>query len=455
VAHSGGTETCSFGSLLLNRRTGELTRTDGKIVLSGLLRRLLLYLIDHRTRMVSREELAMNIWDINHYGRDEKVTRAANEKIAKAIGRLRDVLGHTRSQYIDTIRSKGYQFVAFVTSLPKNVKAPKPRLLAIDFGSDDPDAIEAFTRGRFHWNRRQLHRAAEWFRSALARDPSFAKCRAALAETYVLLGSFGYESMAPQVAMPLAEAAAREAVAADAELAEAYTALGAVHGMYYWNFAAAQSYFRQAFACAPHYATAHHWYANFLAARGDFTTAKHEISVARTLNPLSLVTQSTSAWICYFERDFNRGIEAAREALEMDARAPHPHVYMALNYLGSKDFVAAIESLLIARRTAASGSGYRLLPELGYAYAMAGQTIKARRILRQLLHPNEQYVAPYHVAKVYLGLGEVDEVFGWLERAFEAVSPSLIVLKVDQIFDPLRHDRRHGDLMRRVGYWAS
>ena len=92
-----------------------------------------------------------------------------------------------------------------------------------------------------------------------------------------------------------------------------------------------------------------------------------------------------------------------------------------------------------------------LLASLGHAYALSGERDKANQILAELRAMSKhRYISPYLFAVVYLGLGDKDQTFAWLDKAYRDRSFYLIWLKVEPLFDSLRDDPRFADLLRRV-----
>ena len=89
---------------------------------------------------------------------------------------------------------------------------------------------------------------------------------------------------------------------------------------------------------------------------------------------------------------------------------------------------------------------------LGNVYALAGKHDEARKLLGQLEELSKRkYVPPFFIASIYIGLGEKDRAFEWLEKAYQERSTHLVNLKVQPVFDPIRTDPRFADLLRRVG----
>jgi len=86
---------------------------------------------------------------------------------------------------------------------------------------------------------------------------------------------------------------------------------------------------------------------------------------------------------------------------------------------------------------------------LGYAYAKAGQREQAQAILGEV-QKTKQYVSPAEFAILYVGLGENDQAFQSLERAYTAHDVQLQYLNADPHFDSLHSDPRFVDLIRRM-----
>jgi len=93
------------------------------------------------------------------------------------------------------------------------------------------------------------------------------------------------------------------------------------------------------------------------------------------------------------------------------------------------------------------------LVSIGHAYAMSGNKVEAQRVLEELeLLSKERYVSPYGIAAIFVGLGDNEQAFVLLERAFAEDNTELTFLKVDPRLDPLREDPRFSELLQRVGF---
>jgi tetratricopeptide (TPR) repeat protein len=93
---------------------------------------------------------------------------------------------------------------------------------------------------------------------------------------------------------------------------------------------------------------------------------------------------------------------------------------------------------------------------LGYAYAKDGDSAKARQILKEIEEqnqktgPNEKKIPSQERAIIYMGLGETDQAFTWLEKAYNEHFPPITSLATEPIFDDLHSDPRFSDLTRRL-----
>jgi serine/threonine-protein kinase len=167
-------------------------------------------------------------------------------------------------------------------------------------GTRDPAAYDAYLLGRYHWNRRTTEGmidAAAAFKRALAIDSSYAQAWAGLADTYVLSIPAEYDvpGMKPDSILPIAEAAARRAIALAPRLGEAYASLGEIVE-YRGRREEARDAYQRAIALAPGYATGHQWYGYYLAGCNQWDEAIHEMEVAHRLDPLShVITLSLAA----------------------------------------------------------------------------------------------------------------------------------------------------------------
>ena len=317
----------------------------------------------------------------------------------------------------------------------------------------DPEAHQLYLRGRFHWNKRDpenFKRAISYFEQALELAPDYALVYAGLADTYMLLGFHGYGVLPPNEAMPKARAAAEKALAFDPTLAEAHASLAMVRAFFDWDFAGAEEHFRRAIELNPNYPTAYQLYGLVLALQKKHADAQRQIRKAQELDPFSVVINMNVGWILYFARDYDAAIEECRRTLELDAHFATSYWMLGQAYREKRMHREAIAQF--SRAVELSGGSRIQRANLGYAYAVAGMRVEAEQVIETLRRESEQaYFPPYFVALIYLGLGEREEGFAWLEKAFQERSAGVMFLEADPMFDSVRDDPRFAALVRRVG----
>ncbi len=317
--------------------------------------------------------------------------------------------------------------------------------------TDDAEAYRLYLKGRYHWNKRSpegLQKAVEHFRRALAKDPGYSLAYAGLADTYAYLSFFSL--VAPREAMPKARTAAVKGLEIDKDLAEAHVSLGYVSFTYDGDWAAAGKHFDQAIGLNPAYSRGHTFYAFFLSSLGQSEEALEVATRALDLDPASPAVSHSLAVQLYLARRFDRAIEQAHDTLEMDANFAISYAVLGEGYLSQEMYREGLPAL--EKYCALSRNCPTSLALLGYSYARLGERKKALQMINQLNATSKQsFVPALFVALVYAGLGNKDQAFSWLERAYEERFYRLAYLKVEALWDPLRSDSRFADLLRRVG----
>jgi Tfp pilus assembly protein PilF len=289
----------------------------------------------------------------------------------------------------------------------------------------------------------------EYAQQAVALDPTYAAAYIGIADTYNLLGA-QHSVMPPADAFPRARAAAERALEIDPAMAEAFASLGFVAYCFDWDWPAAEGHFRRAIELRPNYPTAHHWYGEFLSTAGRFEEAVASLGRALALDPLSLAVGTDLGATFYYAGDYERGEEELRKALEVDSGFVRAHLVMGAIQEQKGEHASAVASL--RRAAELSGRDPAILPALGHALAVSGETNDAREILKELRQlAGRRYIPACGVALVHAGLGEREEVFRWLREAFEQRDMNLLWLKVNPRFDSLRGEAEFTELVRRVG----
>ena len=323
--------------------------------------------------------------------------------------------------------------------------------LRLKLSVEEQKQLEAFSlylKGRNSWSKRTedgLLQGVEYFRKAIEVDQNYAPAYAGLADCYNMLVVYGISQ--PKEAFPKAKEAATKALSIDPALAEARTSLAFIKHRWDWG-RDAEAEFQLAIKSKPSYAPAHQWYSSYLVAMGRFDEAIAEAKRAEELEPLSFISNSHLGWILYLAGRYDEAIEHCKRLLEVD-----PSFFPARRYLGLayeqkgmyKDAISQFEQGVKLSKSPL------MLSLLGHAYAASGRKAEAKGVLAELDQQKQRYVSPYTIATVYAGLGEKDQAFKWLEKAFEERDIWLMNLNVDPVLNPLRADHRFAGLVLRIG----
>jgi serine/threonine-protein kinase len=317
--------------------------------------------------------------------------------------------------------------------------------------TDNAEAHQLYLKGRFFWNKRtgnDLKKSIEYFEQAIAADPNYGLAYAGLADGYVLLP--GYTAGTPREFYPKAREAAKKALELDDTLAEAHTTLAMAIWNYEFDFAQANKEFQRAIELNPNYATGHQQYGNnTLSALGRFDEAIAEGRRALELDPLSSVINSDLGADYLYAGRYDEAIAQYRKLLEMDPGYYFGHFLLgqALETKGSRE--AAIQEY---QKAIALNDDPTVLATLARAYGLSGNRTEALKILDKLKSlTNERYVAAYSFALVYLGLGDKEEAFRWLEKSYEdRAGADIGWIRVDPLLAPLRGDPRFETLAEKI-----
>jgi tetratricopeptide (TPR) repeat protein len=314
----------------------------------------------------------------------------------------------------------------------------------------DSDAYQSYLQGRFQWNKRTLEglqASIEYFQEAARKDPNYALAYAGEADAYASLAEFNV--LPTREVMPKVRVAASKALDLDNTLAEAHTSL-AWERFHDWDWAGTETEFKHAIALDPSYPTARIWYGDFLSAMGRFDEAQAQLVSAAEANPLSPVIGLALASRLYYARQYAAAIEQCQKTLAIESTFIPAHHLLGQAHLANGHFPEALAEL--KKALALSEGDTNELAALAYGHAAAHETAEARRLLQELKERSEQtYVQPLALAVIHLGLGNRDEAFDWLGKAFTDRSAGLVYLKVDPLFDTISTDARFTDLVRRVG----
>jgi tetratricopeptide (TPR) repeat protein len=316
-------------------------------------------------------------------------------------------------------------------------------------GTTNPEAYQAYLKGRYHWNRRSaenLAKAIEQFKIATDLDPNYALAYAGLADSYFVLNS--YTGIPISETLPQSKAFAERAIAIDDQLAEAHASLGGVNDQS-WRWMEAEREYKRAIELDPHYATAYLWYGRLLNHLGRVDEAGLMIKRAHELDPLSSVISMNVSIMYQVRNDHNASVENSLKLIALDPYFSTGYQALALSYLKQGRDADAIANM--EKAVGMSNRAGIHLAELGYSYGVLGKRAEAIAIANEL---KDKYAIKEatgkHVAAVYAGLGDKDNAFEWLEKDFQARG-SLASIRWEIPFESLRDDPRYKDLLKRMG----
>ena len=315
-------------------------------------------------------------------------------------------------------------------------------------GTNDPQAYEAYVRGRYHFGRRtldDLRMAISLFEQAISSDWDFALAYTGLADCYALLN--WYEEPQPPNAWSKAREAAEKAVELDDNLAEAHASLGLIKFHFERSFKQSEDEFRRAVNLKPNYATAHQWYAFLLSAQARHYEAIAVMRRAEELEPGSAVIINAVANALFLARFYDESIVQAQRALEIDADSVGAHVILRWNYekKGEAEKALAIYEKEIAK----AGDTPTSRAKRAHVLAATGKKNEALKIVNQLIESDQsEQITPYEIAIIYALSDEKNKSFEWLEKAKENRAVGFSFVKVDPLLDNLRDDARFADLIK-------
>jgi eukaryotic-like serine/threonine-protein kinase len=315
----------------------------------------------------------------------------------------------------------------------------------------NPEAYQLYLKGKYYTNKLTkdgLAKGIDYFNQAIAIDPNYGLAYNGLAFNYINQDGW---YMRGAEAGPKAKQAAQKALAIDPQDADAHLALAIESQWYEWNWPVAESEFKRAIELNPNDAEAHGYYAWFLAPMGRGPEALAEAKRAQQIAPLSSLGNFFVASVLVFTRQWDPAIAQLHSDIELEPNFWFDHCFLGRAYEAKGMLPEAIAEFKSALTI--DNDNTEIWSGLGHAYALSGNKAEAQKVLSHLNElSTHNYVSPYSRAIIYAGLGGKDQVFNWLDRAFQERSYFLAVyLPTDSRLDSLHADPRFVDLKRRVG----
>jgi adenylate cyclase len=314
-------------------------------------------------------------------------------------------------------------------------------------------AYSLYLRGRFHWNKRGIDdfkKAAEYFEQAVKEDPRFALGHVGLADVYELMATnWGIDV---ENNHEKARAAVGEALRLDEGLAEAHATLGLIL-MHDYLLVEAEQEFQKAISLKPSYSSGHQWYYHVLLAEARWDEALKQIEKAVELDPFSVAINLNHAQWYLARRDYSKALELMKKAVELDPNSPLLHLTLAESYV-------KMGQLDNAKREATTGA--RLVQD---SYPINKKMVESfiayneddKQAIIELLPELEKHLGEVmgpgaiDIATLYFKIGNKNEGFEWLEKAYDRKEYGLMSILYNDSYDSIRDDPRYLALLKKLG----
>jgi len=312
----------------------------------------------------------------------------------------------------------------------------------------NPEAYEAYLKGRFHWNKltaQDLEIAMRYFELALEKDPDYAPAYAGIASVW---GARTYQGMLPSEVVPKWKAAIDKCIELDSTLPEAHYKLAGMATWYEFDWDKAEREFRLALELNPNHAKGRVFYGLFLTGMGRHGEARAQMERALELDPHNFMYQSYLGLAFLRARRFDEAIAQFQKGLALE-----PDFADALGGLRSCYHQKGMyeEALAVARKLYVTGGDHDLLEALNRGNEEGGYK-EAMRQAAEALAARSNKAYSMGIAKLYTYAGEKDRALDWLEIAYQERMQNLVYLNVYPRWDPLRDDPRFQDLVRRMNF---
>ena len=315
--------------------------------------------------------------------------------------------------------------------------------------TENPEAYQLYLKGGHYtskFTKDGFDKGLANLNQAIAIDPNYALAYSALGSNYINQDDW---FIAPKTAGPKARQAAQKALELDESNADAHVVLAIESQWYEWDWAGAEREFKRAIELNPDNGDARGYYSWFLPTMGRGDEAVAEAKRGLQIDPLSTGLNGNLGSVFVFTHQWDKAIEQLRTSIDLDPNYWFDHYYLGRAYEQKGRFPEAIAAF---KQGISLGGVTEVWSSLGHVYAVAGKREEAQKVLDHLKELSvHEYVAPYNFAVIYAGLGDKDEAFVWLNRAYQERSYLLTYLTVDERLDDLHSDPRFDELRRRVG----
>jgi len=323
---------------------------------------------------------------------------------------------------------------------------------ALQGGTSNPEAYQLYLKGIYYWEKRtqeSLEKSKEYFNQAIEKDPNYARAYAGLGEYWYVLPD--YAPVSNVDAMPKARAAAQKALALDDTLGEAHAVLaGVLENEFQWE--AAEREFRRALELNPDDARTLNWYAFLLAQLGRYDESIAQAKRAVALEPLNLKYSDTLGNMYRSARQYSQAVEQLKKTLEMDAGYAPAVNNLATAHQAMQQYDLWLEEWKKAAALSGDKEELAIADESARVYSQSGYRAACqRRIALYLQLSKKRYVDPGVIALIYGELGDNNQAFAWLDKAYAEKSDLVSYVKTAWELDKVHSDPRYAALLKKMG----
>jgi len=427
------TSSLSFGIFQLDTQSHELFRHGRALSLPPKAIDALEFLVAREGELITRQQLIDALWP-------DRVVE--DQGLNQLIYLLRKALGEREEgePWIMTVRKRGYRFNGqAIRSRSGPVTPPPSASLAADSTSMDPTLRAHLMRSRFLWHQ---WRPPAWLeaiseaRQALALEPDSAEARYWWGVSLITLAISGFRP--PLDAFPKARQLLDEAIAIDPELDLVWEGQGAIALFHDWDAGTARRHLARAVRNNPQSSSARNLFALATAASGDLMAAQDEIETAFKIDPLSAIVGTDLGVLHAMAGRHQQAADAFRAVLALHPLFAHARSYLSASLTSLGETEAALSEA--ERAVADSGREVELSHEMALAWVVAGERERAERVLGAVeARFKTDYIDAYYPMQIAAALGRLDEALAWIDKAIEQRSRSLCYIRIDPMFNPLRH----------------
>lgn len=314
----------------------------------------------------------------------------------------------------------------------------------------DPEAYEACLKGRYYYEKMSISGFKEglkYYEQAVTRDPSYALAYVGLAASYKELGTWG--ALPPKEAASQATQAVEKALALDDTLADAHAVLGHIHFLWDWDWQSAEREYKRALELGPASTDTRIQYAIYLSAIGRNDDAVAVMREARAVDPVSQPSNGLLGIVYYWAHSFDEAIDQFQKTLAMYPDSAVDHHFLGSCYEQKAIYPEALEEYI--KEKSLYGTPKQELATSRRAFEKSGMQGFLEEELKSAVAPSKGHdLNSYRIAELYVRLGEKNQAFHWLEKAYQERRHNMALIKTEPMLDSLHSDPRFSDLLRRL-----